>query len=71
MDHKASADVILTPDQLRLLTNKRRHTAQVRELVLMGIPHRLRSDGSPVVLQDDLVSYRNKTAKSPPRLRLG
>ena len=42
--------MILTPDQLRLLTNKRRHAAQVRELVLMRIPYRLRSDGSPVVL---------------------
>jgi len=62
--------LILTSDELRLLTNKRRSGAQVRELSLMGIPYRLRSDGTAVVLRDDLVASRNQSARTP-KLRLG
>lgn len=56
--------MILTADELRLLTKKRRASAQARELKWMGIPYRVRSDGSPVVLQDDLVYYLAETRPS-------
>jgi len=62
--------MILMPDQLQLLTNKRRSAAQVRELKAMGIPYRVRSDGTPVVLTNDLVSSSGKASKPKPRLRL-
>lgn len=62
--------MILTSDELRLLTNKRRSSAQVRELRLRGIPYRIRSDGTAVVPRDDLVASRNQSARTP-KLRLG
>ena len=41
----------LTPDELRALTGRRRCDGQVRELRAMGIPFKLRRDGSPAVLR--------------------
>ncbi len=61
--------MILTQDEIQRYTNKKRHTAQARELKAMGIPFKQRSDGSPVVLQDDLLSSRATTSKAP-KLRL-
>jgi hypothetical protein len=60
--------VILTPEELKALTKRKRYGAQARQLKVMGIPHRLRSDGSPVVLEADMVvSSAPKTRE--PRLR--
>ena len=41
----------LTDEEVIALTGKRRHDAQVRELRTMGIEHRIRGDGSPMVLR--------------------
>ena len=41
----------LTADELEELTSKRRSDAQARELQEMGIPYRVRRDGSLVVLR--------------------
>lgn len=41
----------LTPDELQALTGRRRSDGQCRELRAMGIPFKLRRDGSPVVLR--------------------
>lgn len=40
----------LSDDELRTLTGKRLHSAQRRTLNFMGIPHKVRPDGSVVVL---------------------
>lgn len=44
----------LTDASLRHLTGYQRYSAQVRALRQMGIPHRVRPDGRPIVLAEDL-----------------
>ena len=46
--------VVLSPTKLGLLTGKKYHGAQVKELNHMGISHRTRVDGSVVVVRADL-----------------
>lgn len=41
--------VLLTEDELILLTGRRRPSAQIRALRNMGIEHRVRPDGTPAV----------------------
>jgi hypothetical protein len=43
--------MFLTPEQIEALTGKQRRDAQVRALRHMGIEHRVRADGSVVVLE--------------------
>jgi hypothetical protein len=43
--------VLLTEAQIRELTDRRHHDAQQRALDRMGIPYRVRPDGSLVVLR--------------------
>ena len=50
--------MILSTDNLVALTGRKRRSAQVRQLKAMGIPHRLRSYGSPVVLEADEKKHR-------------
>jgi len=45
---------VLSPDELVILTGKKYHGAQVKELNHMGISHRTRVDGSVVVVRADL-----------------
>lgn len=47
-------DLVLTRQEVAILTGHKRKDAQVRELRFMGIEHRLRADGSPVVLRSHL-----------------
>jgi hypothetical protein len=49
---------ILSPDELKQLTQKKQSTSQREVLNFMGIDHRMRPDGSVVVFEDDLI---NKT----------
>ena len=56
--------MLLTPDQLVELTGKRRSDSQRRELEHLGIPYRVRRDGSLVVLTADLP----KTGSIVPKL---
>ena len=51
---------ILSPDELKQLTQKKQSTSQREVLNFMGIDHRIRPDGSVVVLEEDLI---NKTPK--------
>lgn len=46
--------MFLDPDQLRELTGRLRSDAQRRELEHLGVPFRVRRDGSLVVLAADL-----------------
>lgn len=43
--------LMLTRDELQSLTGRRRSDAQCRELVALGIPFKIRRDGSPAVLR--------------------
>ena len=45
---------VLSPEELAILTGKKYHGAQIRELNHMGISHRTRVDGSVVVVRADL-----------------
>ena len=45
---------VLSPAELGVLTGKKYHGAQVKELNHMGISHRTRVDGSVVVVRADL-----------------
>lgn len=61
--------MILTDETLRQLTKRTKWTAQARELNEMGVPYRRRSDGSLVVLEEDLhATTKNKPASSKLRL---
>ncbi|WP_112485970.1 DUF4224 domain-containing protein [Thiomonas sp. X19] len=42
-------DMFLTTAELRELTGRMRPSAQIRALRSMGIPHRVRPDGTPTV----------------------
>lgn len=48
----------LTPDELRELTGRKRNDAQRAELRAMGIPYRVRTDGTVVVLRIDVEGRR-------------
>ena len=45
---------VLSPAELGILTGKKYHSAQIKELNHMGISHRTRVDGSVVVVRADL-----------------
>ena len=48
------ARICLTRDELIELTGRKRKSEQVRALAEMGIPYRMRPDGTPAVLRCDL-----------------
>lgn len=50
----------LTDDELVDLTRKRRPTAQVRALRALGIDHKVRPDGSVLVLRNSLTGNVSK-----------
>lgn len=62
--------MILSPEDLRELTDKRRVDAQARELRHMGIPYRKRTDGTLVVLEADVHGTPAQKQPPPPALRL-
>ena len=53
MDYSIYTDV-LSPAEIGILTGKKYHGAQIKELNHMGISHRTRVDGSVVVVRADL-----------------
>lgn len=62
--------MILTPEEIAELTDKVRFTAQARVLKDMGIPYRLRPDGSIVVFRVHLFHETAPERQAPPALRL-
>jgi hypothetical protein len=56
--------MLLTPDQLEILTGYRRKSAQVRALRRMGIRHLVRPDGRPVV-DDRALAGDDISAEAP------
>ena len=57
MDYSIYTDV-LSPAEIGVLTGKKYHGAQIKELNHMGISHRTRVDGSVVVVRADLAMDR-------------
>lgn len=47
--------LVLTDAEIRAVTRKQRPSAQVRVLRAMGIAHRIRPDGSVLVLRESLL----------------
>jgi hypothetical protein len=63
--------MILTVDDLALLTGRRRPSAQRRVLDALGIRYRMRPDRSLVVFAHDISGHEATTDRQrPPRLRL-
>lgn len=62
--------VILSKLDLIELTGRIRWNSQARELTAMGVPYRRRSDGSIVVLREDLGHATKEKGSASPRLRL-
>ena len=58
---------ILSPEELKQLTQKKQSTSQREVLNFMGIDHRIRPDGSVVVFVNDLI---NKTPKNEKEFRI-
>ena len=54
---------VLSPEELAILTGKKYHGAQVKELNHMGISHRTRVDGSVVVVRADLPMDKPSSGK--------
>lgn len=63
--------MFLTDDEIKGLTGKVHRQAQVKALNFMGIPHRVRPDGKPMVIkshiEDSGISNR-KTKEWAPNL---
>ena len=51
--------MILTPEELALLTQRTRSDGQRRELEHLGIPYKLRRDGSVVVFKQEGTKMEN------------
>ncbi|HVN43672.1 MAG TPA: DUF4224 domain-containing protein [Steroidobacteraceae bacterium] len=63
--------MILAPQELIDLTRKERPTAQKRELNFLGIPAKARSDGTLIVLWEDVRATQNvRPARREPKLRM-
>lgn len=62
--------MILNQFELIELTRRVRWSSQARELTTMGIPFRRRSDGSIVVMKEDLQHASAKKGQASPRMRL-
>ena len=41
--------IVLTSDELRQITGRKQHRAQVQVLRELGIPYKVRADGQPIV----------------------
>jgi hypothetical protein len=63
--------VLLTAEDLVALTGKMRPSAQKRELDYLGVPARTRSDGSLVVLWEDVRGTQGVAGiRRDPQLRM-
>lgn len=63
--------MILTPEEVRTLTNRQRPGWQARQLKYLGIPFKRRSDGTVLVLSADLGQGHSPqaTQRREPQLR--
>lgn len=61
--------MILSEEEIVVLTKKSRHAWQARELDFLGIPYKPRSDGSLLVLRIHVEATQD-TPRREPQLRL-
>lgn len=61
--------MILSDDQIEQITRRRRAAAQIKQLRALGIPYRLRTDGSIVVFEQDIAAQAGPRGKPAPALR--
>lgn len=54
----------LSKKELQNLTGKFRFTSMRKELFAMGIPFTIRTDGFPIVFQNDLTSHKPSKPKN-------
>jgi hypothetical protein len=62
--------VILSAADLAVLTQRKQRAAQARELRALGVPYRVRTDGSIVVFRRDVDEPAAQKRQAPPALRL-
>jgi hypothetical protein len=62
--------LFLSDDELIGLTNRRMRTAQVKALRGMGIQHKLRPDGSPVILRSHIEKILCGTNREQARIEI-
>ena len=60
--------MFLTPDELVELTHRQRPAAQIRALRAMGVEHRVRPDGKPVVLRAHIEALLGAAKPRRPRV---
>lgn len=59
--------MLLTHEELIAVTGKKRPSAQIRALQTMRIPHRVRPNGTPMVIEADLTLTGNqREGRAPP-----
>jgi hypothetical protein len=65
---------VLSPGEISEITRRVKHAAQREQLTQLGIPYRIRADGSPVVLRAAMEIALGYTppggGSASPRLRL-
>jgi len=57
-------NLFLTPNEIQEITNKVYKSAQVRALRAIGIEHRVRADGTPLVLRAHIENLLGKNVKT-------
>lgn len=62
--------IVLTADELYSITHYRRVPKQIEALALMGIPFKVRPDGTPLVFRAMTVPGEANKPKAKPRLCL-
>lgn len=62
--------MILTPEDLQLLTQRTKPAWQRRELEKLRIPYKARSNGSLIVFWEDVRGSHNPAPRREPQLRL-
>ena len=61
-----SDEICLSHKEVKMLTSRSQHQAQASALNFMGIDHKVRPDGSVMVLRSDIVKSEQSTKKKQP-----
>lgn len=64
---KGASVICLFADEIEAITGKVRHSAQRRALDVLGVPYRVRPDGSPLVLRADIERQPAEQTKRRPQ----
>lgn len=67
---KTASPMLLTVEEIQQLTNRMRCDGQRRELDFMGIPYKVRRDGSLVVVRVHVEGPDARTPPEPPEPKM-